>query len=356
MLSLVFSVPVSAREDVVFENLKVDISNKFYVKDLYSAPLSYSMSIYPNNGTQESYTYTNTTQIIPEYSYFYSFQTWKFSNVNGDILLKSGQLSKITLQNGYYNVGFTLKNTSSGNIVSSSYFADPDLKALIFYYDGTMEYVELTGTAGRPSTLYIEDFTPQKDVIAIEYQFTSSVVSTGSLRYAIPFYTLGEYTGDNSFNLMATVQSEEAGLLSGIIGWIKNIFNSIADLPFKIWEFISNGLKSLFVPSEEFLTKFKDDMDTLLSQKLGAVYQVVHLLTEGWDKIQANDTSNTIDFPEVTIPLPDNNEFKFGGQQVAIVPDGFDFLVTAIKTIVGICCTILFVNGLKRRYDEIMGG
>lgn len=47
--------------------------------------------------------------------------------------------------------------------------------------------------------------------------------------------------------------------------------------------------------------------------------------------------------------------FTFGGYDVQIVPTGFDFIVNILKTVIGIVCTILCVNALRKKYDEVMG-
>lgn len=346
LLSVGCSVSVSA-DELHISDLQVDVTSDLYRSGSLQTTLSNygKLTFYPNNGEQEK----KSTENIWISKGTYSIKVvWKFSNKDGNRLFKGGSLTKLTVDNAYYNYGYKYSSITG-------YIEPTELQALVEYTDGTMEYFELSGTVGRPTTLTTE-FTPQQDVRSIEFHINSSdfIVSDSSSNYV--WAHIGEQESDDSFRLIIDTQSEEVGLLSGILGWLKNVYDSIVNLPSKLWGLISDGLKSLFVPSEEYLTQFKNDMDALLSEKLGAIYQVVNLLTEGWDRIQANDSTNTIDFPQVTIPLPDNNEFTFGGQTVAIVPEGFDFLVTAIKLIVGICCTILFVNGLKKRYDDIMGG
>ena len=69
--------------------------------------------------------------------------------------------------------------------------------------------------------------------------------------------------------------------------------------------------------------------------------------------MQADET-DTIEFPQASINLS-GTPFTFGGYSVKIVPEGFGVLVTAIKSIVAIVCTVAFVNGMRKRYDEIMG-
>lgn len=136
---------------------------------------------------------------------------------------------------------------------------------------------------------------------------------------------------------------------------IKEVFNAITNLPSKIWEFIETGLKNLFVPDEEFMVSYKDKWSNLLADKLGAVYQVTEIIFGAWDDVRNADQTNTINLPVVTIPLPQNNSFSFGGYDVKIVPDGFESAVELVKVAIGIVCTFMFINGVRRRYDEIMG-
>lgn len=59
--------------------------------------------------------------------------------------------------------------------------------------------------------------------------------------------------------------------------------------------------------------------------------------------------------PEVNVMLVDT-EFVFGGYEVQIIPDKFEVLVKALKSIISIVCTLLFVNALKSKYDKLIGG
>lgn len=154
---------------------------------------------------------------------------------------------------------------------------------------------------------------------------------------------------------------------SNIGNWLKNLFDSIiegfsnigkwfAELPSKLWEVISNGLKNLFVPDNEYMVDYSTNWDNMLSDRLGAVYQVVNVIDDFWQNVQTADQVNTINMPLVSIPLPEGNIFSFGGYDVKIVPDGFGFVVDSLKLIIGIVCTTMFINGLKKRYDEVMEG
>lgn len=314
-------------------------------------------------------------------------------NKNRDTLFNSGRKATINFNNVYFSLLY--EDWYNGELLKQEYVTRPNyVYAHISYTDGTSENntqnVSLVVKDNKTINIKFE-FTPSKDVQSITFYAVvtnlANTVNGGTTQsghtYDITMY-YGEYNGDDKYQFSFDVSSEEAGLLSGIIEWIKGIFNSIAELPQKIvdlfaslfdevyswlesvwnsikelpqqiWSYIENGLKSLFVPDDDFIVQFKTDMDTMLSEKLGAVYQVTSLLTSGWDRITANDQQNTVNIPEVTIPLPDNNSFSFGGYNVAIVPNGFEFIVDILKTVIGIVCTILCVNALRKKYDEVMG-
>lgn len=312
-----------------------------------------STTIYPNNNEIEYDGEIET--IVDNWGTGLLTTIYQITPIDNSVLIPRDREARVRFDNVYHSAYYDFRGV---------YLDTPtNVRVFIKYTDGTTEYLDdivYRQSHGEPLLDVSFTFTPKFDVSYIEYQVVIEEwfdAPTKVISY------LGERDGDSGFILEIDQQTEEAGLLSGLIEWVKGIFNKIGDifesikeLPSKIWEFISEGLKSLFVPSDEFITEFKDNMNGMLSIKLGAVYQVVDITLNSWDRINESDETNMIDFPEVTIPLPDGEEFTFGGQTVSIVPEGFEFLVTSLKTIIGIICTVLFVNGLKRRYDEIMGG
>lgn len=350
LLSLfAFSTVTSADElDIKPYEIEIESYISGYVNQYFG-----KKTITPNNGVQE-YDGEKEYNITGNSNFSYYYTRYKVRNVDGSIFIPRGRKATIKLNNAYHSLYYKPKNI---------YVREPtEVRVYVSYTNNTGEYfedVEYMQTRYDTTIDFSFEFTPEYDVSYIEFQVDCDYTFDTS---GIVVAYLGEVTGDVGFNLFLEQQSEESGLLSGLIEWVKEIFNKVGDiwdaiveLPAKLWEKIQNGLMSLFVPSDEYLTEYKDRFDTMLQEKLGAVYQVLDLTFDGWDRIQMSDETDIIDFPEVTIPLPDNEEFTFGGQEVQIVPDGFDILVTAVKTIVGMCCTILFVNGLRNRYEEIMG-
>lgn len=166
--------------------------------------------------------------------------------------------------------------------------------------------------------------------------------------------------------IQVKIESEEVSVSKGILGKLGDLFNSITDgfknignwfaeLPGKLWAVISEGLKNLFVPDSAYLATYKDKWDELLSSRFGAVYQVCDIITNSFTDIELSDESNTIQFPLVSLPVGSGETFSFGGYQIQIVPSGFEFLASSLKMIVAIVCTFAFINGLMKRYEEIMG-
>lgn len=163
-----------------------------------------------------------------------------------------------------------------------------------------------------------------------------------------------------------------SGILTTIIDWltsirdnILNVFDTlkqgfsaivtvITELPERIWDYIEIGLKNLFVPSEDDIVAIQDDWDTLLRDRFGALYQAVDMITDYADAFVEQEKS-TITFPSVSIPLAGSN-FVFGGWEVKVIPDGFGFLVDALKMVISIVCTFAVVNMLRNRFERILTG
>ncbi|MBQ8239826.1 MAG: hypothetical protein IJZ38_03150 [Bacteroides sp.] len=136
---------------------------------------------------------------------------------------------------------------------------------------------------------------------------------------------------------------------------LDGVQDSIDALPDKIVGGITDGLKGLFVPTEEEMADIKDKWSELLSDRFGAVYDSVAIVDEFAQSFQDQGVQETITFPSVSIPLAGTN-FVFGGWEVDVVPDGFGFLIETVKKVISVVCTFLFVNGMKTRYEKILEG
>lgn len=362
----VSSLPANAAEQpsnyVVYQQSRISING--------SSTTMGGLEFFPDNNTVESKEISKTFK--GSNSKDYVSTSLVLDNDDSSPLVAGGRKVKITINNIYNSFLFEGFD-GSGEVMEEKYYNKPTRASCsILYFDGTKETVvpEVTYINGKRYISASVTFEAKADIKDVTFNFFIDGISEFTSWYATNGYRvisyLGEILGDTYINISIERSSEEAGLLSGILGWIKNTFDavtsgfsnvvlSITELPAKIWEKISDGLKGLFVPDEEYLAGYKDRWSELLSDRLGAVYQVVEVTFGAWDRVTESDKLDTINMPEVTIPLPEDNEFSFGGYDVKIVPDGFDILATTVKSIVGVVCTLAFINGIRKRYDEIMG-
>ena len=326
----------------------------------------------PDDGVLEFHQFVDNERVFVPYSTkIYTIRTnFAITSSDGSPIVKAGGTTEIRLYRA--NVNYLIYKEDGVDAYNERDITT--VRALLQYADGSYSYIDEVN-ASYVNEQWNLNFscTPAQDIISVEFIIsTQDSVPSADGPWYISAY-MGEQYGDNTFNFSVDQATVEEDLLGGIQeeitsgfdrigGWfsdlgagISNVFNSIVELPAKIWGFIEDGLKSLFVPSEESMTAYQDKWDTLLESRLGAVYQVTNVLTESWDGVMAADQTNTIDFPAVSIPLPGGSSFSFGGYEVQIVPTGFDVLVNGIKIIIGIICSIAFVNGMRKRYDEVMG-
>lgn len=296
------------------------------------------------------------------------------ANNDGSVLMRAGETYDFLLENIYFGMSIDIGDTS---IVEM--FKQGVISWYYVYSDGTQSaVVEVNIVTDSEQDVFIYNSRTGNHSLKLNIEPEKDIVKVHFIEDSFPHDWLGNYDVtatygdidviagfDSAMKLTIDKQDKNTGLLEGILGGISdlwktcesgfaNIVKGITELPQKLWELIENGLKNLFVPSEESMTAYKDKWDELLESRLGAVYQVVNVLTDSWDEVMAADQMDSIDFPSATINLA-GTPFTFGGYTVQIVPDGFSVLVTAIKGITGIVCTVAFVNGLRKRYDEIMG-
>lgn len=188
------------------------------------------------------------------------------------------------------------------------------------YCDGTYFYFDFEVTADKPiNRIFILSYFDQ------EYFTDMSFIKVKAVADANPFLVTGE------------MEDETEGLLSGILAFVKSIkekvdgtFDLIKELPSKLWQVMENGLKGLFIPSEQFMIDNSDRWQTLLDDRLGAVSQVGDIVFESWDDIKNYDQQNSIYIPEVSLESA-GIPYSFGDYVVSIVPSGFEMLVEVLK-------------------------
>lgn len=374
----------------------------------YPYQVQCSTWIQGNDGVnQPKYTFTvltdptdEATQEKSEYVYvkFLMYETIKMNAsfrafyTDKSKISKANSFTRVTLSNCL--VTYLFDNPNNDNKKTFYLPAETTAKLKVVYTDGSVDTFTTTKiTRYSDGTFNLDgEFNPKKDVADIEFVLDweipywdllsySAVIgtdpNTGHTIYNTLIYvTIGEREL-NSNQMELDIQSEEAGLLSSIIGWISNIFDKIsdtfdaivdgfaevgqflADLPGKIWEFIENGLKMLFVPTDAQLEDLWSRFNTFLSDKFGCIYQVCDIVWGVWESIEIADATGSVEFPDVAITFTDFNgeavQFNYWFGEVDIVPANFEFVAEICKTVAGIICSVAFVGGLRKRYDEVMG-
>lgn len=201
-------------------------------------------------------------------------------------------------------------------------------------------------------------------------QYYDSREAMGATSFDYGRYTTSEFVaGGGSFVLESSVTT--AGLLASIVGWLNgilqalnNIWNSvtsgfsnvvsaITSLPQKLWTLIENGLKALFVPTEDQLQEYHDKWSELMSDRFGALYQCMDLVDQFFTDIQDYSSTGVIEMPGVTVDLA-GTPWTFGGYEIDVVPEGFEFLADSLKLIVDIVCTLAFINAMKNRFERLL--
>lgn len=157
-------------------------------------------------------------------------------------------------------------------------------------------------------------------------------------------------------------------------GWLEGIWSGISELPGKIINGLIDGLKGLFIPSENDILDMKSRWESLLSDRFGAVYDSISIIddwanafsfsgstygsnTEIIEKEEGgyiqDDSGGKVYIPEIKLNLA-GADFAFGGWAVQIIPDGFEGLVVVLKMIVNVSCTLMFVNAMRHRLEAIL--
>lgn len=275
-------------------------------------------------------------------------------------LFVGGKETTVRLENIYLNAKYQDDSGYNAKLAFNHTHS-----VLIFYANGEMEYMYVVDdVTENQRNDYVDisfSFTPAYDVVKIETILEYTATVTVSQHSGVIKATIGEST-DDDFQLSAEQDDGTKGLLAGIIEWLSNIWdtiengfsnmlNAIKELP----SIIADRIKGLFVPDREELLATITECREVYLDKFGFLGEIADLIGTFIADCLHSDRIDSITIPEVSIDLPEDKSFSFGGQTVKIVPDGFGELVGVCKGIVGIMCTFLFVNGMRKRYDEIMG-
>lgn len=136
-----------------------------------------------------------------------------------------------------------------------------------------------------------------------------------------------------------------------VVAWLGQILDAILAIP----EAISQGMADLFVPSEGKVEEAAEKADEMLSESMGGAFQAGGYVSDVAGAFVEQSTQEQITFPTVTLTFS-GVPWTFGGWEVDIVPEGFEWLFDTVALVIDLISTLAFINAMKRRVESVMGG
>lgn len=210
-------------------------------------------------------------------------------------------------------------------------------------FAGTSSEMHLTVANLEPATAYDISFILQKNgtdtTITASTSFTT-LAGSGAGEGETP-----DYTGQ--LNEIQISVDNVGTKLDGVQETLTETKEEITSLPEKIATSITEGVKGLFIPSQEDLTAIKDEYEDMLSEKLGFIWQAYDLLTGFISDLQTNLESGEayeFTFPGIKLPMQGEEFVLVAETPVSLENELMDVLRPVLGTIVSIICVTAFVN------------
>ena len=153
--------------------------------------------------------------------------------------------------------------------------------------------------------------------------------------------TIGEVTGtivtdsSGNQNISVTVETDNTGLIGGIL----------------------NGIKRIFVPQSGFMDTFASDMQTEFSEHLGGVSEAVDLIGDQVDFVRnaVAASNNQIYFPGYSFTMGETSYQIINAQYVDLKPfdtnSSLHVLWEAVAFAVDLVCVLAVLNMLQTKYE-----
>lgn len=161
--------------------------------------------------------------------------------------------------------------------------------------------------------------------------------------------TTATTTTDNSAGTTVIVDvdmTETNSLLDQIKQAILGLVNGITD-----------ALKDLFIPDDEFLVDFKEDMlgtdqePGFLEDHLGGLYQAIEAIGRIFDEFPDAVAATTIEIPACQVPLA-GETLTLGPYSVPLIVDGMpQIFYDGLKFIIDFLCVAAFLNMCRNKLE-----
>lgn len=117
---------------------------------------------------------------------------------------------------------------------------------------------------------------------------------------------------------------------------------------------IGNTILGLFVPDDEFMENWIDDMQDLLHDHLGGLYEAVAALEDFWEQFENVQAKSTIHIGECRLPLA-GSELVLGNWDVPLKPTGIpQVLYTSLALIIDFLAVMSFLRMCRNKLEIIL--
>lgn len=160
-----------------------------------------------------------------------------------------------------------------------------------------------------------------------------------------------------------------ASVLSGLIQLVQGIYNAVTDIPSLIQNIISaitslpglivDGIKNLFIPSQQDLETLKTNYETMLEEKLGFVWQVGDWLTSFANTMISaftGGTSYTFEFPGISFSMNGETHEIVPAQTVSLENAFMSVMRPVLGTAVSFICIIAFIRLGEHMLTAVVSG
>ena len=138
----------------------------------------------------------------------------------------------------------------------------------------------------------------------------------------------------------------------------KNFFEKIIDVIVGIPNLIIEGLKFIFIPTEDFFKNFMTDIGSFFKNKLGFLYAPIDVVTKFFERINSLSSGNSsIAIPEIRVPI--FNQVLIQAQNVnlkANIQQAFGSNYNLYLTLVDFILWAMFLKFASDRFTKFIRG
>lgn len=237
--------------------------------------------------------------------------------------------------------GAALPSASSPAYYNASSIRFPNSSSGGSFYGVTMRVLTYDAVDGTIAQL---NFDGAKCISDKLYLFVATPYSYGDISHDSPTTTAPPVTtttpsgsGDINVNVDMT---ETNGLLDRILAAIQGIAESILD-----------GIKGLFIPDDDFMDGFKDDMSDLLEDHLGGLYEAEQIMVDAFGRFPEVAAKSEIYIPPATLNLA-GTPFTVGDWHVPLKVEGVPALLyDGIAFIIDFLCLAAFLRMCRNKLE-----